>query len=259
MARPNYYNDRPSRWKRWAQWLSAKRAVMSVAAAALAVVAIGWYWQATLTCSEVVIEQTAHASREEIRELAGVQTGQALYGIDPAVITDRVRRHPWVRDASVSRVPTGTLTIEVEERRPRAVVVGANQQPAYYLEYEGYQMPVVPDEMHNVPLVRGLQAAYKPTTVVQDSTMVRFLRALERSPDAEPLISEIIMREGDVRLRTVISPDGRSIPVRVGHGNYENKLTRLAAFWKQAVNRYDRQYHRIDLRFADQVVVEEPS
>lgn len=259
MARQNYYNDRSSPWKRWAQWVAGKRAVMGFAVGILAVLTIGWYWQATLRCGAVAVENTVHASRDEIRELSGVETGQLLYAIDPAVIRDRVRRHPWIKDASVSRVPTGTLTIAVEERNPRVLVVGPNRQPAYYLDYQAYQMPVVHDEIHNVPLLRGLDAPYDPTTVVQDSTLRTFLRALERTPAAEPLISEIIIQQEQVRLRTIASPEGRSIPVRVGRGNYSDKLTRLSAFWKQAVNRYDRQYQRIDLRFADQVVVRETS
>lgn len=260
MARPNYYNNRPSRFTRWSQWVVGKLSMVGLVAAGIGVLGLGWYWQATLQCSAVVVERTVHAEAGEIRELAEVDTGQVLYDIDPAVIRDRVRHHPWVEDASVSRIPTGTLTIEVKERTPSVLVISAgNHRPAYYLDYAGYQMPTSVEHLHNVPLVRGLQASYEPGQVVQDSTMRSFLKALEARPAAEPLISEIRMQQGTIHLRTVASPDGEAIPVRMGRGSFDSKLTRLSAFWEQAVRRYDRQYRHIDLRFDDQVVVRETS
>jgi cell division protein FtsQ len=239
--------------------MAGKKAIFIFAVVGLVVAAGGWYWQATLQCRAIVVANAVHAAQDEIRDLSGVETGQLLYAIDPAVIRDRVRRHPWVEDASIHRVPTGRLTIEVYERHPRMLVVGKNNHPTYYLDHEGYQMPVVHDSIHNVPLLRGWHVPYEPAEAVQDSTIRTLLQALEQTPAAEQLISEIIVQQEHVSAQTIASPDGRSIAVRIGRGNYEDKLTRLAAFWEQAVNRYDRQYRQIDLRFADQVVVRETS
>ena len=76
---------------------------------------LGWRWT-TMPCTSVRIVGAAHAGADALQRLAQVDTGRVLFDLDPVLIEDRVRRHPWVREAEVTRMLTGTLTIRVAER-----------------------------------------------------------------------------------------------------------------------------------------------
>jgi cell division protein FtsQ len=88
------------------------------------------------------------------------------------------------------------------------------------------------------------------------------LQALaEADLETDALISEITLAGGgDAVLRT--SPGGGhgSVSVRLGIGNYGEKLSRLHAFWHQAVlTRPELSFRVIDLRFDGQIVTREDS
>ncbi len=55
-------------------------------------------------------------------KLAGLTPGANLFGVDLEGVRRRVESNPWVRRTSIRKVPPSTLRIEIEERRPAAVI-----------------------------------------------------------------------------------------------------------------------------------------
>ncbi|GIV60092.1 MAG: cell division protein FtsQ [Rhodothermaceae bacterium] len=220
---------------------------------------LGWRWLATLPCRQIVIEGAHHAERAALLDLARVDTGMVLFDLDPALVADRLVRHPWVAHAEVTRLPTGTLAIDVEERRPVALVVGADGAPSHYLDATGAQMPLVPGAAYDVPLVRGLRQPYHPVQPVQEEAVRAFLAALAAvPPEVEALVSEVEVRGGELWAYTTPGPAREAVPVRLGRMGFSDKLTRLHAFWHQAVlPRPEKHFRLIDLRFDSQIVTEE--
>ncbi|MEX1054583.1 MAG: FtsQ-type POTRA domain-containing protein, partial [Rhodothermales bacterium] len=114
----------------------------------------GWNWLNGLVCEEIVISGNRHAAREEVLAIARVDTGIRLFGIESALIEDRVRRHPWVHSVEIVRLPPSTLSIEIEEREPVLLAIDADGIPSVYLDEAGFMMPVASGDAYDVPLLQ---------------------------------------------------------------------------------------------------------
>ena len=229
---------------------------------------LGWRWRAELPLKTIEVAGAQQANVDSLVALARIPPDAPLFSIDPVLVADRVRRHPWVAEASAKRRLAGVLTITVEEREPVALVLDGKGQPAYYLDAGGYGLPLeTPSDdgfsiqAHDVPLLRGVGAAYHPVQPVENPSVQALLEALAgANPEAVLLISELeITPEGEVEGWLTPLQAGRpSIPVQFGYAGFDEKLQRLRAFWRQAVQtRPDRTFEKIDLRFDGQVVTVE--
>ena len=231
---------------------------------------LGWRWRAELPLKTIEVAGTQQADVDSLVALARIPPDAPLFDIDPVLVADRVRRHPWVAEASAQRRLAGVLTITVEEREPVALVLDGKGRPSHYLDAGGYGLPLeTPSDdgfsaqAHDVPLLRGVGAAYHPVQPVENPSVQALLEALAKSdPEAVLLISELeITPEGEVEGWLTPLQAGRpSIPVQFGYTDFGEKLQRLRAFWRQAVQtRPDRLFEKIDLRFDGQVVTVEES
>ncbi len=221
---------------------------------------LGWQWMAALRCQRIEIHGLHHADSTALVELAQVDTGMVLLDIDPALVADRVRRHPWIQKARATRLPTGTLMISVWERTPVALVLNARGGPAHYLDRAGFSMPPTPGALYDVPVLRGLRERTHPVRPLQDERMRALLAALaDADAETDALVSELeVKRSGEVVLHTTSIGARGSIPVWLGHDDFAEKLARLHAFWYQAVlPQPGKIFTLIDLRFDSQIVTRE--
>ena len=230
---------------------------------AVVVLALGlgaaWVWQRTLPFERVVVVGTAHAPVVEVERLLAVRPdSSALYSLDPALLAGRAERHPWVRSASVRRMPTGTLRVRVEERTPVALALGRAGRPSHFLDAEGYAMPASPSALYDVPVVRGAPA-YHAVQPVADAAFRSLLAAFGRADDATLALVSDVDWGGPVTLWTTPAGGHASVPVRLGRGgDYGDRLRRLRAFWDQSVlPRPAHAFRLVDLRFDGQVVTRE--
>lgn len=231
--------------------------VVTVAVGALAY--LGWRWLDGAPVEDIAIRGAVHADSSQIIDLAGVEVGMPLMEVAPAILADRVRRHPWVETASVSRQPTGTLVISVREREPVALALDTRGAPDYYLDAAGFRMPAAGGPVADVPIVRGVREAYHPVVPVASPPLSRFMALLPDLEDFEDaLLSEIHETATGIDIYTAVTPGGQSLRVRLGRDQFEQKLDRLQSFWMQAVlARPETRYDWVDLRFEGQVVTRE--
>jgi cell division protein FtsQ len=224
---------------------------------------LGWHWMTALRCERIELHGLHLADSTALLHLAQVDTGMVLIDIDPALVADRVQRHPWVETARATRLPTGTLTISVQERNPVVLVLGRRGAPGYFLDRAGFAMPPAPEAVYDVPLLRGLDRPRDRAAFVvplQDERVRDLLGALADADDeTDALVSELdIEPSGEVVLHTTPVGARGSIPVRLGRDGFAEKLARLRAFWHQAVlPQPDRNFASIDLRFDSQIVTRE--
>lgn len=217
----------------------------------------------TLPLADVRFDGLRFADAETLAELVALPDSMRLVDVEPGLVEDRAERHPWVRSARATRLPSGTLAVRLEEREPVALALGGDGRPAFYLDAEGFMMPATPEALaagFDVPLVTGSVPAYRPTLPVEDAALRRLLAVLPgASPAVDALVSGI-ERAPDGRLSLLVgpTPGGRMVPVALGRDGFAEKLDRLHAFWEQAVlTRPEHTVRRVDLRFAGQVVTEE--
>lgn len=237
------------------------RIVVALIAAVL--LAGAWVWHRTLPLTRVAVVGAHHARAAEVKQLVNVTPDSvALYSLSPLLLADRARRHPWVQEAHVRRLPTGTLRIRLEERKP-AVLVMRSGKPSHYLDAAGFAMPLDngADSMAafaDVPLLYGAPA-YHPTQRIGDRALRDLIAALAHAdPITDALISEVTWRPKHTVLTT--SPTGTrgAVEVRLGPHDPSEQLRRLRAFWEQALlTRPETRFEHIDLRFAGQVITRE--
>ena len=219
----------------------------------------GWTWMQQVTVTDIQLRGLVHAEEAVLRELIAVDSGHVMFQIDASKLENRLRRHPWIMQASVSRLPTGMLDIQVVERHPVAQVLGSSGQIEYYLDRGGFRMPVTDHSFYPVPVVSGRMDPYHPVTPVKDEVMKDLLFVLPRlGPDADALLSEVRRtREGIEVLTTPVGESG-AISVKMGADDFERKFETLTAFWAQEILRHQNVvYASIDLRFNGRVVARE--
>lgn len=222
--------------------------------------AYDWYRQVPL--ERVAIDGNIHAPEDALVELAALDSIDRVYDAEPELIADRIQRHPWVHTAKVTRWPTGTLAIKVRERVPVVLALDRQGRPSYYLDAEGYAMPVTPEAIYNVPLLKGAGAATHPLRPVDDRRVQALVASLDALDDPHlALLSEFELRGRELWLRTTTTGRGQSIEVRLGRDDFEEKIRRLHAFWHQAIlTQPETRFTRVDLRFDSQIVtLEHPS
>jgi cell division protein FtsQ len=236
--------------------------VLLVLAMLVSVGVLGWSWLNELVFRTMDVSGNVQSEADELIAAARVDTGIALFGIDPALIADRVQRHPWVRTAEVTRLPPSTLSIKVRERDPVVLVIDANGIPSDYLDAEGYRMPVTDHSSFDLPLLMGAELPPNPTQPIESPAVADLLEALAQiGPATDVLISSFVVdASGQIALRTAPIHGQGSVVVRLGRREFDKKLRELSAFWDQAVvTRPDTKYEWIDLRFDSQIVTREAS
>ena len=220
---------------------------------------VGWNWMKQVTLTEIQIRGMVHAQETELLDLIDVDSGDVMFDISSMILADRLRRHPWIAEASVSRLPTGLLDIQVVERHPVAQVLGSSGRIEYFFDRGGYRMPVSDHTFYAVPIISGSIEAYHPVMPVQDQVLKNILLLLPRlSPESDALVSEIRRTGKGIEIDTTPIGGNGTIPVVLGRSDFAYKFRKLEAFWEQEVLLHQNiQYASIDLRFDSQIVTRE--
>jgi cell division protein FtsQ len=117
------------RWRGTALIKRAGKAVFWIALTGLA----GWgvvegyrsanpYVQVWLKVSDVRISGIQHVTRDEILSRLALPPGATQMSVRGGELAARLERHPWIKQASVSRVLPHALAVAIIERRPAAVL-----------------------------------------------------------------------------------------------------------------------------------------
>ena len=216
--------------RQWARrWLRWKYVVLAVLLAALAAGAV-WllFFSRALAVQAVEVAGESSLSATRIREVAGVPEGEPLALVDLVAVEARVQALAEVRDASVTRHWPHTVTVEVEERTPVAVVEIGGQLRG--LDVEG----VVFREFRSAPA--GLPRVETPVDTSRDA-----LR--EAAAVVSALPADLAGRVDHVEVATV---DQISLVLRDGRtvvwGSAEQSVTKaevLTALLERPGTTYD--------------------
>jgi cell division protein FtsQ len=120
---------------------------------------------------QIEVSGNRKLSRAEIIEAAEVEDRTNLLTIDLSAAAERLRRHPWIRYASVSRKLPGNLSIEVEERTPRAVLSAGK---LYYVdEHAEFFTRLLPGDSVDYPLFAGVRAEDLTNSAMDVKELIR--------------------------------------------------------------------------------------
>jgi cell division protein FtsQ len=175
---------------------------------------------------EVSFQGLERAHRAELVRLSGLASGQNLFALEVGALERAMLQHPWVRTVELTRHLPSSVSVEVAEHVPAALVVLGE---LYVLDEEGEPFKrVTPGDGLDLPLVTGVTREAYMADPAAARERLRTALAVARSyestqPGRQDRLSEVRV---DVASVTLVSVSGQE--VRMGEGEAEAKLQRLA-------------------------------
>ncbi len=202
----------------------------------------------------VRVENAQRVSEEEIVALSEIRTGSGIFELDLAAIGRKIEENPWIASAGVQRIFPQEILIRVAERTPRAVV---NLGYLYYLDAFGEVFKVLdPSDSLDYPVVTGIERSYLLESPAEARRLFAEAVALLDKIEARTVfgiceLSEIRIdpAEGFV-LFTMVG----GVPIRLGRGDFDDKLDRLERIYPELRPRLQALEY-IDLNVVDRVIV----
>jgi cell division protein FtsQ len=216
---------------------------------------------------QLTIEGMRRLTREQVAQQAGVHSVINILSTNLTLVRKRLRAHPWIADAEVSRqIPSG-LTIIVKEQTALAIVdLGQkyliNTHGEIFKEWDS-------SDPKNLPVVSGLDLSdltvYGRTEPSQPGSdkersapyraVMRVLQLGEKNGSILPnrLVKQIRV---DRQIGLTVHAFERGTPINLGYSDYAGKyrmLSNLFSYLKQYRSISD--FDRIDLNNLQRVVV----
>jgi hypothetical protein len=231
----------------------------------------GWIAEESGRLETMSIQGTDRLSFEAIAMASGIAPGSHLAEVDRAEVETRLSAHPWIRAARILRLPPSTLLIRVEERRPVARLAAATTRgddgasdrlvDASGMPFASAGDPVAGAGVVGLPRLIGGASLSSGRSHVVLAEAIGLLERLRVSSPAWQMLG------GDVELHLPVAEDSegwvlrthdRTLEVVLGHEAQVERFDRLAALLRAELPEF-AQPVRIDLRFADQAVLQRMS
>ena len=220
---------------------------------------LAWQWVQKVTLQEIRISGQINVEENEVLDLLRVDTGLVMFDINAVMLEDRVVRHPWIEQVDVARLPSGILDVVIEERTPIALLMGREGRGEFWVDAEGWRLPVTNRARYDVPLLYAVPESWHPMRPLEHEPTRELIRSLDRaSSRMDALFSEFVWGPDGWTVHLTPAPPHESIPALLGKSRYDAGFDKLLAFWDQQVLQHaNKTYERVDLRFDSQVVVKE--
>lgn len=173
-------------------------------------------------------------------------------------LENRLKAHPFVRDAQVYRDLSGALHADIHQNRPIARLVHPDDRLDTYVDAEGKRLPLSPLYTARVATVSRAGGGTLPINFFQDSTSrgyLDFLRFVDEHPFWRAQVAEVFVEPGGKLSFTQQIGDQR---IEFGApDNISEKFAKLMVFYRQipSVLGWDT-YHRVNVEYQNQIICE---
>ncbi|UCG11509.1 MAG: FtsQ-type POTRA domain-containing protein [Deltaproteobacteria bacterium] len=207
-----------------------------------------------LRVARIQVSGCQHLDPQTVIEQAAIPSGVNILVLDLNVISRRLTNHPWVARAVIGREIPDRIRIEIEERRPMALVRG---HQFFLVDAEGMIFAdAAPSQYSELPIISGID----PETLAPGRRLPQELTVLIDDLYREcrlqlpwRLISEIRWnRNYGLTLFTVRG----GIQINLGRGTYGPRMARLGKVLRYLEEkRAHNELRGIDLSHGDRVFV----
>lgn len=216
---------------------------------------------------QLTIEGMRRLTKEQVAQQAGVYPGINILSTNLTLARKRLRAHPWIAEAEVSRqIPSG-LTIIVKEHTALAMVdLGQkylmNTHGEIFKEWD-------PSDPKNLPVVSGLNPSdltvygrtepSKPGSDKERSAPFKaVMRVLQLGGKNGSILPNRVVKKirVDRQIGLTVHAFDRGTPINLGYSDYAGKyrmLSNLFSYLKH--HRSISDFDRIDLNNLQRVVV----
>jgi cell division protein FtsQ len=212
--------------------------------------------QRGLEIREVFVEGTRQVTRQEILDRLALKKGIAQHQVSLTYLAERLRNHPWIKEATIERLPLHALRVTVVERKPAAILrIGSEHILA---DEEGVVLARLGvRDQTTLPLLLGVDGQLLSHS---DQHMKRRIRSgieLAKSM-AETLDGRI---EIDITHPVNVVASARGVRFHFGGEELRDQWDRFmkvrAAFKMPAFDGRKHDGHDVDLRYDNRVIVRE--
>lgn len=207
-----------------------------------------------LKLERIEVSTLKKLNRQEVIGLAGVKIGDGILGLRLDRIGEQISKNPWVSQVKIRRYLPDTLSIDVVERDPVAII---NMGYLYYLDNQGEVFkPLMEGDNLDFPVITGISEediAKDPggTKVALKEALALIAHLKVRSDFKLDDVSEIHYGKGYGF--TLFTATG-GIPVKLGNEGFVQKLDRLAKIYMQLQTQISGLEY-IDLDYSDKIIV----
>ncbi len=207
-----------------------------------------------LRLDRIEVNSLKKLHREDVIALAGVRPGDDMLTMKLPRIGEQLMKNPWVKNVRVRRYFPHTLTIEITEREPVAVL---NMGYLYYLDGKGDIFK---------PLTEGDRLDYPVLTGISEDDMWKDpTGSKEALHEALDLISILsggqVLKLADISELhydkgygfTLFTTQG-GVPVKLGNSGFNEKLARLSRIYRELQAQMSTLEY-IDLDYGDKIIV----
>lgn len=206
-------------------------------------------------------EETDFIKEKDIKEivkrafemdLSTARVGQ----VDIARVEQVLEQDPFVENAEAYMDAGGNLHIQITQREPILRIID-NNSANYYLDKNGYKMPMSKYFSARVPIITGAVPPYVADFLSRKNYGLRdvffLVQRLNADPFFAPMIQQIVV---DPSLEFTLIPILGDQKIRIGNlDGLDEKLERLKVFYKEAMP-YEgwKTYRSISVKYKNQIV-----
>jgi len=211
--------------------------------------------QQSLEIREVRIEGAHQVTKQEVLDRLGLRPGIGLHQIGLTYLAERLRTHPWIKEATIERWPLHELRITLVERKPAAIVrVGAEH---FLTDDEGALLVRLGlQDQAALPLLTGLEM----NPLAQGDMPVR--RRIQSAVELARVMANSVEGRVEIDLSNPMNLTASTKGLRFQFGSEGlvdqwNRFRMVKAVFKPALEGKKREGGEVDLRYDNRVIVRE--
>ena len=210
-------------------------------------VVVGWF-----EIREVRVTGLRTVTRDDVVDRLQLDARATLLSVSPNQLEARASAHPWIKSASVSRLPLHVLSVEITERRPAAVLKTPSSD--FLLDEEGVVLSALAEQDHpELPVVVGVDPK---RLLLGDERLrhaaqsgIKLAGLLAQSLDGRP---EVDMSDPEHAVAYI-----QGMRFQFGSSPFDEQWERYRAVEPVRRTGAGKGQSDIDLRFSDKVIVRE--
>jgi cell division protein FtsQ len=215
----------------------------------------GLYFEQNTEIRGIEFKGNHYTSTDDLLKSIESPVGLMADSVNYSALFNSIKTLPYVKDVSVSMSIRGTLSFNVSEHEPLALLVDGSDR--VYVTESGIKLPLVHGKGNDVPLVYGFSVMPVSDTLSNNaySNVEQFLLDAKENRFGWLTISEVAWNE---REGVVALSHENGVKLIFGHENYKERLIFWENFYSEVVARKGiRSFQSVDLRFRNQIVTYE--
>ena len=205
--------------------------------------------------------------KEELKKLcSGSLDSIRMKNLNINKIEESILNLPEVEKVEVYKTLDGVLSVRVDQRKPIVRIINRNNISSYYVDKNGYMMPMSINYTAHVPVVNGYVNEGMLTMSVEDikkDKKLRDERMLDEIYDMASYLSEDKFLSAQIQQLYINKKKEFVLIPRVGNHkvffgkaeNIEGKFEKLKLFYMEGLGKKGwNKYSAINLKYKDQIV-----